>query len=103
MRVIVEGGVSVLADDEASLPPVVPDEWRARRIVRGDETEVVTGPISPVENDVDLIRQFGYDPDEIEIVGTINQWRKEQPDGTWLASYYFKHRPKTSTSRRCSV
>lgn len=75
----------------------VPDEWLARQVIRGDETETVTGPIAPVANDAELITSFGYDPDEIEIVGTINQWRKQMPDGEWRVSYYFKHRPKTSS------
>jgi len=81
----------MLADDAAK--GQVPAEWRARQVIRDGLTEIVTGPIRPVENDEALLRQFGYDPAEIEIVGTINQWRKEQADGTWLTSYYFKHRP----------
>lgn len=75
----------------------VPEEWQARSVVRGDEIETVTGPIAPVDNDADLIRSFGYDPDQIEIVGTINQWRKQLPDGEWRVSYYFKHRPRSSS------
>ena len=73
----------------------VPKEWQARFVQRGDETETVTGLMPPVENDSALLREFGYDPDQIEIVGTINQWRKQMPDGEWRVSYYFKHRPKT--------
>lgn len=75
----------------------IPEEWQARQVIRGDETETVTGPIAPVENDDELIRSFGYDPDQIEVVGTINQWRKQLPNGEWRVSYYFKHRPRTST------
>lgn len=74
----------------------VPDEWRARQIIRDGITEIVTGPIEPVATDADLIRGFGYDPAEIEIVGTINQWRKEQRDGTFRVSYQFRHKPKTA-------
>lgn len=81
-------------DDERPLN--VPDEWRARQVIRGDESETVTGPMPPVDNDADLLREFGYDPDEVEIVGTINQWRKQLPNGEWRVSYYFKHRPKSS-------
>lgn len=76
-------------------PPVaVPSEWRARQVTHGDEVETVTGPIEPVETDAELLRKFGYDPEEIEIVGTVNQWRKQLPDGTWIASYFFRHRRK---------
>lgn len=74
-----------------------PEEWRARHFVQGDEGELVTGPIAPVATDSDLLIQFGYDPEEIEIVGTVNQWRKQLPNGEWRVSYYFKHRPKTSS------
>jgi len=77
----------------------VPQEWRARRAVVDGTTEVVTGPIEPVETDAALLRKFGYDPDEIELVGTINQWRKqvgedENDPKSWRVSYFFKHRPR---------
>lgn len=75
----------------------VPEEWKARHVIRGDEGEMVTGLIDPVTTDSDLLVQFGYDPDEIEIVGTVNQWRKQLPNGEWRVSYYFKHRPKSSS------
>jgi hypothetical protein len=74
-----------------------PEEWRARHVIKGDEGELVTGPIAPVATDSDLLVQFGYDPEEIEIVGTVNQWRKQLPNGEWRVSYYFKHRPKASS------
>lgn len=75
----------------------VPEEWKARHVIRGDEGEMVTGLIDPVTTDSELLVQFGYDPDEIEIVGTVNQWRKQLPNGEWRVSYYFKHRPKSSS------
>ncbi|GAB2702427.1 hypothetical protein GCM10027071_15230 [Microbacterium marinum] len=75
----------------------MPPEWRARHETIGGETEVVTGPIPPVENDAELLRQFGYDPDEIEVVGTINQWRKQLANGEWRVSYFFKHRPRAQS------
>lgn len=75
----------------------IPEEWQARHVLRGDEGELTTGPIAPVNTDADLLIQFGYDPEEIEIVGTVNQWRKQLPNGEWRVSYYFKHRPKTSS------
>lgn len=75
----------------------VPDEWKARHVIHGDEGELVTGPIEPVSTDSDLLIQFGYDPDEVEIVGKIGQWRKQLPNGEWRVSYYFQHRPKSSS------
>ncbi len=86
------------ADDvrNAGRRDVVPAEWRARQVTIGDETETVTGPVAPVASDVELLRKFGYDPADIEIVGPISQWRKEAPDGSFTVSYYFRHRPRTT-------
>lgn len=77
-----------------NLAPDVPTEWRARQIILGDEVEIVTGPMPEVKAHTELLTQFGYDPAAVEFVGTVNQWRKEQPDGNWLASYFFKVRPR---------
>jgi hypothetical protein len=72
----------------------LPREWQARQITVGDETEIVTGPMSEVANHRELLEQFGYNPDDVEIVGTVNSWRKEKTDGTWLTSYFFKVKPR---------
>jgi hypothetical protein len=71
----------------------IPTEWQARQVIIGDEAEITTGPIREVQNHRDLLEQFGYDAGEYEIVGTVNQWRKQQPDGEWLTSYFFKVAP----------
>lgn len=71
----------------------VPEEWRAREIISDGVTEITTGPTKATGTDAELLRQFGYDPDQVEILST-SQWRKEQPDGSFLTSYYFKHRPR---------
>lgn len=84
------GGAIVSLTDRLTVPP----EWQARQTTIGDETEIVTGPIKDVQNHRDLLEQFGYDPTEFEIAGTVNSWRKEQPDGTWLTSFFFKVQPK---------
>lgn len=75
----------------------LPAEWQKRTVVRDGITEVTTGLTEPVSSDKELLIRYGYDPDEIEIVGTVNQWVKEQPDGSILRSYFFKHRPKSAT------
>ena len=36
-----------------------PEEWRARHVIKGEEGELVTGPIAPVATDSDLLIQFG--------------------------------------------
>jgi hypothetical protein len=75
----------------------VPEEWRARgEVVRDGVTEFTTGPTRTVGTDDEILRQFGYDPEQVEVLST-SQWRKEQPDGSWLTSYYFKHRPRTAS------
>lgn len=74
--------------------PQAPPEWQRRHILNGDEGTITTGLIEPVSADEELLRKFGYDPEEVEIVGNIRQWRKEQPNGQWLVSYNFGHRPK---------
>lgn len=82
---------------EAQVVPDVPAEWRARgEVVVDGLGQITTGPIEPVKVDTDLLKLWGYDPAEVEIVGAIGQWRKEQPDGTWRVSYRFSHRAKAS-------
>lgn len=83
---------------EAAARPAVPAEWQARSTWDGSEGEIVTGPIKgdPLTDFSDVLRSFNYDPDQVEIVGKINQWRKEQKDGTWLTSYFFGVRAKVA-------
>lgn len=95
------GGTVLSLADRIALGEV-PAEWVARQIVRDGITDVTTGPRvirgdELSKSDEDLIRSWGYDPAEIEIVGTIGQWRKEQADGSFLVSYNFRHRPRTET------
>lgn len=75
----------------------LPAEWRARQVTIDGETEIVTGPMKEVANHRDLLIQFGYDPAEMEIIGSVNQWRKELPSGEWVTSYFFKVSPKLPT------
>lgn len=67
----------------------VPKQWQARSTWNGETGEVVTGPIAPTEKFDDLLVKFGYDPEATEIVGKVNQWRKELPNGEFLVSYFF--------------
>jgi len=69
----------------------VPQEWQQRATWDGDHGEVVTGPIAgaPLTDFTDILTKFGYDPETVEIVGKVNQWKKERPDGQWLTSYFF--------------
>lgn len=77
-----------LADDLNQVG--VPAEWQARSTWDGDRGELVTGPLSePLTDFSDLLERFGYDPNLVEIVGKVNQWRKQTPKGEWLTSYFF--------------
>jgi hypothetical protein len=69
----------------------IPSEWQARSTWDGERGEVVTGPIKGAQltDFSEILTKFGYDPDLVEIVGKVNQWRKETPAGDWLTSYFF--------------
>ena len=88
--------VGELADRINAQIPGVPAEWLAREIVSDGIGTITTGPIEPVKADTDLLKMWGYNPAEVEIVGNISQWRKEQPDKTWRVSYRFSHRAKAA-------
>lgn len=81
-----------------AVTPSVPAEWQARgEVTRDGITEVTTGPKAIPANqlpqtDQELLKLWGYDPNQIAIVGNIGQWRKEQADGSYLVSYNFRHR-----------
>lgn len=75
----------------------VPAEWLAREVLVDGLGTITTGPIEPVKADTDLLALWGYDPAEVEIVGNISQWRKEQADGSWRVSYRFSHRAKAAS------
>jgi hypothetical protein len=71
-----------------------PAEWKFRHVERDGLHETVTGPVEPAKSDEELLRKFGYDPADIELIGPISQWRKERKDGTFLVSYYFRHQSR---------
>lgn len=85
--------------------PSIPQEWQQRRTWDGKQGEVVTGLIEPVEEFTELLTRFGWNPETVEIDGTVNAWYKEQPwpkdeegnditdgDRPNLVSYFFKVR-----------
>lgn len=81
-------------DDASSTPR----EWQKHSYWDGQEGRIVTGPLEkPIEDFSELLIKFGYDPETVEVVGKVNQWRKERPDGTWLTSYFFGIRAKQET------
>jgi hypothetical protein len=72
----------------------IPAEWQARSEWDGESGSITTGLIQPTEKHEDLLRQFDYDPALVQIVGTVNQWRKQVADGSWRISYFFKVQSK---------
>lgn len=81
----------MFADELSKRSVSVPSEWQARSTWDGERGEVVTGPIrgAQLTDFSEILTQFGYDPELVEIVGKVNQWRKETPAGDWLTSYFF--------------
>ncbi|KRQ27564.1 hypothetical protein AOT93_03520 [Mycobacteroides sp. H110] len=47
----------------------------------------------------DLLKQFGYDPDEVQIVGSVrtSRWQQRE-DGEWLVAYRFNIAPRQTIS-----
>lgn len=47
----------------------------------------------------DLLKQFGYDPDEVQIVGSVrtSRWQQRE-DGEWLVAYRFNIAPRSTVS-----
>lgn len=68
----------------------MPPEFHQQHRTDGDLSQISTGLIQPIHKFDDLLIKYGYDPEKVEIVGSVNQWRKEQKDGTSLVSYFFK-------------
>lgn len=89
--------------------PVAPKEWQKRKTWNADTGtgEMVTGLIEPVEEFTELLERFGWNPDTVEIDGSVNAWYKEQPwpkdeegneikegERPYLVSYFFKTRTR---------
>lgn len=74
----------------AAAETVMPPEYRQHQEWTGDAGSIATGLRQPVESFEELLKEFGYDPEKVEIIGSVNQWRKQQPDGGYLVSYFFK-------------
>ena len=76
----------------------VPPAWEPQSEFDGNTGHLITGPLErPVEDFAELLRRFDYDPEKVEVVGKVSQWRKEQKDGRWLTSYFFGIRSKAFT------
>lgn len=87
-------------DGLAATPDASEQPWRPR--TEYDHTSggyLQTGPLEQVPADhAELLRQFGYDPAEVKIVGPprISKWQvwRRKDDGpTWLTAYRFAIAP----------
>lgn len=88
-----------LADDLASQPTATESDYRPRTEFDGATGYVQTGPLdTPPASYTDLLRQFGYDPDEVEIIGTPRISRWQTFDERWLAAYRFHIGPRAAAA-----
>jgi predicted phosphodiesterase len=83
----------------ASYPAATEAQYTPRTEFDGTSGYVQTGPLKePPKNYDELLRQFGYDPGEVEIVGNprISRWEQRSRirgtgsyETTWLSAYRF--------------
>ncbi|NKY60365.1 hypothetical protein [Nocardia flavorosea] len=89
-----------LADDLLKQPTAVEAEHRARTEYDGQTGGYLqTGPLAePPASHVELLKQFGYDPDEVQIVGAPRISRWQTYDERWLSAYRFQIAPRTASA-----
>lgn len=82
-----------LADHLASQPTA--GEVGARTEFDGDSGYVQTAGLRDAPTDFDdMLRQFGYDPNKVQVVGNPRTSRWQVYSGDWLTSYRFHIAPK---------
>ena len=81
---------------QLSAEAVMPPQFHQQNTWDGKGGTLSTGLRAPTERFEDILAEFGYDPETVDIDGTVNQWRKQQKDGTYLVSYFFKVRSRES-------
>lgn len=87
--------VSVLENLVPPAPKVQPPKgWTPAVEIDGDEGWAVTPgfPVDEKPNFEDFLVEAGFDPNEIEVVGTPRTSRWQRYDGLWLTSYRFNFR-----------
>ena len=73
-----------------------PDEYTPKTEFDGVSGHIQTGGLEQPPTDFTaLLEQFGYDPEEVRIVGHPRTSRWQAFDGRWLAAYRFQIAPKT--------
>ncbi|WP_068059369.1 hypothetical protein [Nocardia xishanensis] len=89
-----------LADDLSRQPTAAESEYRPRTEFDGRAGGYIqTGPLPTAPASyTELLEQFGYNPDEVEIVGHPRVSRWQGFSGEWLAAYRFRIAPKAAPS-----
>jgi hypothetical protein len=77
-------------------PVKAPSNFRPGVEFDGNEGIATTPGYSEAPNFDEFLKDAGFDPDEIEIVGTPRTSRWQKYDGDWLTSYRFQFRKKTA-------
>lgn len=86
-----------LADDLLNQPTAVEAEHRPRTEFDGVSGYVQTGALAePPASYKELLEQFGYNPEEVQIVGHPRVSRWQVHGGEWLSAYRFHIAPKIS-------
>jgi hypothetical protein len=88
-----------LADDLLKQPTAVESEFKPRTEFDGQTGYLQTGalPAAPTSF-TELLEQFGYNPNEVQVVGHPRISRWQSFNGEWLAAYRFQIAPKTPAS-----
>lgn len=86
--------------EKLSKPPVhrnIPKDWKPGFQWDGEQGELTTEPLTSAPNWDELLRERGYDPAEVEIVGNVRHSQWQQRDGgDYLNSYRITIRKKVS-------
>lgn len=76
---------------EPASRPSAPNNFRPGIEFDGTNGEATTPPL-PSQNFDEFLKDAGFDPAEIEIVGTPRTSRWQRYDGEWLTAYKFQFR-----------
>jgi hypothetical protein len=86
--------------EKLSKPPVsrdIPKDWKPGFNWDGEQGELTTEPMAQQPNWDDLLRERGWNPDEVEIVGNVRHSQWQQRDGgDYLNSYRVTIRKKVA-------
>lgn len=93
-----------LADELLKQPTATESEYKPRTEFDGvNGGYIQTGPLDEApKSHTELLEFFGYDPNEVRIVGEPRVSRWQTYDERWLAAYRFQIAPRSNTPRDIS-